>query len=205
MDQGVTELQRIGLKFFFENTGEATRKDAAPLRPRDFVPVFHGWIQTHAVDGLLIDVADYEHLAEGPSVMLIAYHGNYSIDLRDHRMGLLYVRKQAVEGSLPQRLLSLCRVVLEAGRLLEHEPRLGGRVKLRGDEVQLIANDRLLAPNAAETLTALRPALSEFLNQLYEGAECNVARDPDPRERLTLTIRAPHSVPIQTLLDRVAR
>ena len=137
--------------------------------------------------------------------MLIAHHGNYSIDLRDHRMGLLYVRKQAVEGALPRRLLSLCRLVLEAGRLLEHEPRLGGRVKLRGDEVQLIANDRLLAPNAAETLTALRPALSEFLNQLYDGAECNVARDPDPRERLTLTIRAPHAVPIQTLLDRVAR
>ncbi len=60
MDQRVTDLQRIGLKFFFEGTGEATRKGAAPLRPRDFIPVFHGWIQTHAVDGLLIDVADYE-------------------------------------------------------------------------------------------------------------------------------------------------
>ena len=199
MDHAVSELQRIGLKLFFQETGE----DAAPLRSRDFIPVFHGWIQTHAVDGLLIDVVDYEHLPEGPGVMLVAHEGNYSIDLRDRRMGLLYFRKQAVDGSLPQRLVSLCRLVLEAGRLLENEPQLGGRVKFRGDQVQLIANDRLLAPNTEDTLTALRSALSQFLNQLYDGAECEVSRDSDPQERLTLTVRAPQPVSIQTLLDRV--
>ena len=199
MDHAVSELQRIGLKLFFQETGEG----AAPLRPRDFIPVFHGWIQAHAVDGLLIDVVDYEHLPEGPGVMLITHEGNYSIDLRDRRMGLLYFRKQAVDGSLPQRLVSLCRLVLEAGRLLENELQLGGRVKFRGDQVQLIANDRLLAPNTEDTLTALRPALSQFLNQLYDGAECEVSRDSDPQERLTLTVRAPQPVSIQTLFDRV--
>ena len=198
VDHAIAELQRIDLKLFMED-GE----DAASPRPKDFIPVFHAWIQRHAVDGLLIDVADYDHLAEGPGVMLVAHEGNYCIDRRDRRVGLLYSRTHPIEGSLSQRLTSLCRILLKAARLLEDEPQLGGRVKFRGDEIQLIANDRLLAPNTEATLTALRPALAEFLGKLYNGDECQVSRDVDPRERLTLTIKALQPVPLQTLLDRM--
>ena len=196
MDHAVAELQRIGLKLFIED-----EENAAP-RPTDFIPVFHDWIQRHAVDGLLIDVADYDHLAEGPGVMLVAHEGNYCIDRRD-RVGLLYSRKHPIEGPLSQRLTSLCQILLKAARLLEDEPQLGGRVKFGGDEIQLIANDRLLAPNTEAALTALRPALAEFLGKLYNGDECQVSRDVDPRERLTLTIKAPQPIPLQTLLDRM--
>ena len=63
MSAPIEELQRIGVKLFMV--------DGVSVRPREFVPVFHRWIQTQAVrDQLLIDVADYEHVPEGPGVLL---------------------------------------------------------------------------------------------------------------------------------------
>ena len=43
--------------------------------------MFHRWIQTRAVDGLLIDVADYTHLKDGPQVLLAGHEGNYSMPI----------------------------------------------------------------------------------------------------------------------------
>ena len=54
----VANLQRIALKIFLD--------DESVLEPADVIQVFHRWIQTRAVDGLLIDVADYSHMATGP-------------------------------------------------------------------------------------------------------------------------------------------
>ena len=51
----VANLQRIVLKIFLD--------EESVLEPSDVIPVFHPWIQTQAVDGLLIDVADYTHMA----------------------------------------------------------------------------------------------------------------------------------------------
>lgn len=205
METPVSELQRIGLKFFVEDAGlpGAGSPDAGSLQVSEFIPIFHRWVQTHAVDGLLIDVADYAHVPDGPGVMLIAYEGNYCVDLGDGRMGMLYYRKQAVDGGLPERLISLCRTVLKASRILEEEDALGGRMKFRGDQFQLVANDRLLAPNSDETLSAFEPVLAEFLGRLYGDSDCKIVRDTNPRERFTLTVTAPRPVPIQTLLDRL--
>ena len=68
------KLQRVALKVFF------TPQTASTFKTREVIPVFHRWIQTQAVDGLLIDVADYTHLPTGPAVILIAHEGQYSID-----------------------------------------------------------------------------------------------------------------------------
>ena len=58
-----------------------------------FSGVFQGWIQRKALDGQLIDVADYRHVFEGPSVVLIGHDGDYTIEKRDGRLGLLFTRK----------------------------------------------------------------------------------------------------------------
>ena len=76
----VGDLQRVALKVFLT--------DDSVLDPRDAIPVFHRWIQTHAVDGLLIDVADYAHLPTGPTVLLVAHEGHYSLDRTHGRLGL---------------------------------------------------------------------------------------------------------------------
>ena len=51
MIHSVENLYRFGIKVFLSESPDPDL--------HTFVPMFHRWIQTHAVDGLLIDVADY--------------------------------------------------------------------------------------------------------------------------------------------------
>jgi hypothetical protein len=190
------ELQRIGIKLY--------AADGVSLRPRELVPVFHRWIQTQAIgDQLLIDVADYAHVPEGPGVMLIAHEGNFSLDLGGGRMGLAYQRKTPAAGTLADRLRVVARTVLDACCRLEEEPALDGRVRFRGDELQLFANDRLHAPNHAETLAAFQPALQQLVRALYGDVDCTVTPEREARERFSVHVRAPSAVGARDLLPRL--
>ena len=119
-----TAVQRIGLKVFLD--------DGAVLSPRDVIPVFHRWIQTRAVDGMLIDVADYAHLPTGPLVLLVAHEGRYVLDRGDDRLGLQYVRTQPLDGRLETRLRTVAGMLVRAARLLESDATLPGPVRFRG-------------------------------------------------------------------------
>jgi hypothetical protein len=197
MDSPLARLQRIGAKLFL--------RDGASVRPKDFVAVFHRWIRTRALDGLLIDVADYEHVSEGPSIVLVGHEGNYSLDTADGRMGLCYSRKQPARGDLDERLVTLVRSVVRASRLLEEDADLGGGLHFEGGEILLFANDRLLAPNSEATFAAFRPALDGLLRRLYGDGGCEITRNPEPRERFTLTIKAPRPVALGALSERLGK
>jgi hypothetical protein len=195
MENAVSQLQRIGLKLFVGKSSSFTL--------RELVPIYHRWIQQHAVEGLLIDVADYQHVPGGPGVMLVAHEGNYAMDLADSRTGLLYYRKQPATGSLTDRFVSLARTVLLAARRLEEEPSLAGRIEFPGNEWELLANDRLLAPNSDETFAAIAPSMNELLAKLFAGAKCEVVRETDAAERFSVDIRAPQPVAVRDLLVRL--
>ena len=195
MTPDVADLQRIALKVFLDR--------GSVLKPADVIPVFHRWIQTRAVDGLLIDVADYSHMATGPCVVLVAHEGHYVLDRTGGRLGLQYARRQPHDGPLADRLTSLGRILLRAGRLLETDRSLPGPVRFRGDEIQCVANDRLLAPNRTETLTAFRPALDAFLTTLAADAAWTLTREADPRARFGVLARTPGAATLDTLADRL--
>ncbi len=154
-------VQRIALKVFLD--------ERSALSPRDVIPVFHRWIQTRAVDGLLIDVADYTHLPTGPLVLLVGHEGRYVLDRDDERLGLQYVRTQPLDGPLETRLRTGAGMLVRAARLLESDATLPGPVRFRGDEIEWVANDRLLAPNTPETLSVVRPAFESFLGTLSDA------------------------------------
>ncbi len=191
----VANLQRIALKIFLD--------DISVLNPADVIPVFHRWIQTQAVDGLLIDVADYSHMPTGPCVLLVAHEGHYVLDRAGGRLGLQYARRQPLDGPLPDRLAALGRILLRAGRLLETDTSLSGPVRFLGNTIECIANYRLLAPNRPETLTALRPALDRFLTTLSAGAGWTVTREADPRARFEILAHTPAAATLETLVERL--
>jgi hypothetical protein len=191
------ELQRIGLKLFAE--------DGASVQPRQLVPIFHRWIQTQAIaDHLLIDVADYSHVPDGPGVMLVAHEGNFSLDLGGGRMGLKYNRKIPAAGALGDRLRHVARTVFDACRRLQEEPGLAGKIRFRGDELQLFANDRLHAPNRPQQLAAFQPALQGMVRTLYGESRCTVTPEADPKERFSVHVRAREAVSLGDLLARLA-
>lgn len=189
------ELQRLGVKFFLH--------DSSQLKLGDLVPVFHSWIQKQLVeDHILVDVHNYSHVHEGPGILLVAHEGNFSIDLRDGRLGLFYYRKQPLDGALESRLKNIFRTTLQGVRLLENEPQLG-KVQFKTDELLLVANDRLNAPNTEATFQLLEPELSRFFGQLLDGDDFTLTRQEDPRERFTVRVQAGHSQDTQALLDRL--
>jgi hypothetical protein len=189
------ELDRLGVKCFVEN--------AASVELLEFIPIFHRWIQTRALDDLLIDVADYSHMHAGPGILLVAHEGNYGLDETGHRRGLVYYSKRELEGSLSERLATVCRKALKACERLECEPELQGRLKFWGDELQVFANDRLLAPNSDETWAVFEPELRELLSRLYPSADYSLSREPDPKERLSVTVKASAPAEIGALLRRL--
>ena len=190
-----TTVQRIALKLFLD--------EGAVLSPRDVVPVFHRWIQTRAVDGLLIDVADYTHLPTGPLVLLVGHEGRYVLDRGGDRLGLQYVRTQPLDGPLETRLRTVAGMLLRAARLLEDDPALAGPVRFRGDEIECVSNDRLLAPNTPDTLSALGPAFESFLARLSGGAPWTLTPHAGPGTRFGLHASTPAGPPIEILRRRL--
>jgi hypothetical protein len=195
MTPDVTNLQRISLKIFLASE--------SVLDPRDVIPVFHRWIQTQAVDGILIDVANYSHMATGPCVLLVAHEGHYILDRTGGRLGLRYTRRQPLDGTLPDRLVTLGRTLVRAGRLLETEVSLSGPVRFNGHEIECLANDRLLAPNEANTLTAFRPSIDTFLSTLSPGSDWALTHDSDPLALFGVTAHAPEAASLETIAARL--
>ena len=188
-------LQRINLKFYLE--------DPASLSADEAFRIFNSWIPT-TPDEVLIDVADYSHLAEGPLTLLVGHEANYSLDNHSAEMGLLYSRKQPADGDLTERLASAFKAALTACRRLEEEPSLAGKVKFRRGDLLLVANDRLNATNDEAGENDLRAALDPVLAQLFADAEYAVERDPEPELRLNLRIRCQTDADAAALLGNLA-
>ena len=188
-------LQRINVKFYLE--------DPESLSAQEAFRVFNSWIPT-TPDEVLIDVADYSHLDEGPLTLLVGHEANYSLDNHSAEMGLLYSRKQPADGDLTERLASAFKAALTACRRLEEEPSLAGKVKFRSGDMFLVANDRLNATNDEAGENTLRAALDPVLTRLFAGAEYAVERDDAPQLRLNLRIRCQTNADTATLLGNLA-
>lgn len=197
MAPAIDDLQRFGLKLFL-NPG-------TDVDVRTFVPVFHRWIQTDALEGLQIDVADYSHLSDGPCVLLAGHEGNYAIDRSEGRLGLYHYRKQPTSGTLGERLVAAGRAVLHAAMLLEADESVGSVCRFRGDEIQFVANDRLRAPVGPETTESLRPTLAMFGRRLFGQQLENEIVASDQPDRLRLTIRSTHAEPLESLLQNISQ
>ncbi len=160
----------------------------------EFIPVFHRWITERALPELLIDVADYSHVHEGPGVLLVGYDAIYAYDQSRGEPGLLYSRRRETSpelngiGALERRLESLLDCAFRACDLIEAEPQLGGRVRFDRHRLELRVNDRLV-PREEETVAALESAFERALAAAgveNGGPPVKVARIGEARERLTL-------------------
>ena len=170
------DLQRIIVKVFAEQGQD--------IDPYEFMGVLQRWIREHTVPGTLIDVADYKHIHQGIGVILVAHEFNVNVDYVDGRMGLEYRRKQPLEGTLEQHVETILNDLMSMARQLESEPEFQNRLKFSGTELQITANDRLLAPNEDTAVHALQPALESAVKSVL--GNITLTRTPnDPRERLT--------------------
>ena len=184
--------------------------DPSGVELEEFIPVFHDWIQAQQLAELLIDVADYRHVPQGPGIVLIAHDAHYVMDLTDARLGLLYSRRRETHPSrsaiqsVEERLRSVWHCALTACQRLEAHPVLHGRLQFRGNELLLRCNDRLQAPNTTAAYDELCQHLDPFLATLYPGQRVEVEHLREHTSRLTVAIKVPESPDVDTLLTRLA-
>lgn len=189
------ELQHVNVKLLVKNPQEV---DLEPL-----IPVFHGWIQDQVCEELLLDVADYRHVYAGPGVVLIGHQGNYSVDNTDGRLGVRYNRKAVLDGSNQGRLKQAARAALTACQRLEAEPRLGGRLRFNGQEIEVFINDRLVTLNRDATRETVKSDFRIFFQKLFRGSEYSLSYGSDPRRLFAVSVKASRPFLVADLLENL--
>ena len=186
--------QRLSIKFF-------AKADKAPdLGP--FTPLFHRWIQNGTVEGLLVDVADYKHVPDGPGVMLIGHDVDYGIDLAGGKAGLLVVRKRYErQGELAEVLRDTIRKAVLAARAIQADATTG--LELSASCIQITLIDRLAAPNTDESFAEARRQIEPLLGELFEEGFDAQRGSTDPRACLSLVVTTKAATDFDALLDRL--
>ncbi len=191
------QLQHVNVKLLVRHRNEAN------LEP--LIPVFHSWIENQAADDeLLIDVADYSHVPAGPGIVLIGHEGNYSVDNTGNRLGVRYNRKAILDGSNQDCLSQAARAALTACRRLEGEPRLGGKFRFNGQDIEIFINDRLIAPNTAATREAFDADFQAFSRKLFRGKEYSISYGEDSRSLFIAFLRTAQPFSVADLLEALA-
>ena len=158
----------------------------------ELIVVFHDWIRTKALaDDVLIDVADYAHVQEGPGVLLVCHEGHYVLDRSRGSVGLAYHRRRGVPAAIAGETAAVAlRRLIRAARLLEQDERLRGKLAFDTTSLEIRALDRLRAPNDAEGWTAIEVPIREAIASVWREPPLELVReDGDPRRPLSARAR----------------
>ena len=172
-------VQHVRVKIF--------ARDPAPAGLDAAIAVFHRWIQDRACPEMLIDVADYRHVPNGPGVVLMGHEASYNLDQTKGRLGLLYNRRQA-GGAAQENLRQAYDAALAACRRLEDEPEFRSMLKFNPGDFEISINDRLAAPNTESTYLALKPELDRFLTAVCGAGAYSIERRGEPRELFCVAV-----------------
>lgn len=195
---GMTHIspQRSAVKIFFA--------DGIVVDPPLMVAMFHEWIRNKIVEGLLIDVADYTHVHEGPAIVLVGHDIDYTIDLSEARPGLMVTRKRRTRSALAEDIRQGVRRVFAAARALQQRADPHPPVRFRTDELRVQVIDRLRFPQSADAVEAVRGAIEPLFAKLFEPSGCTIENAAtDARMPVTLRVRASGAPPLDTLIGRL--
>lgn len=172
---------KIQVKLFAENLR------ADELEP--FVPVFHRWIRDSVLEEMVIDVADYTHVPEGPGVVLIGHGSDYYVDAGENRPGVLYSRKRDLPEGAHLVEDGLGRA-LRAAELLAKESELPTKPTFSHREILIRIPDRLSLQNDDASFERVRGDVAAALERVVAGCKFALTREGDPRDPLTIRARA---------------
>jgi len=190
------EFQHVNVKLFV--------KDPEAVDLERLIPVFHGWIQNQGRRELLLDIADYRHVASGPGMVLIGHYGNFSVDNAGSRLGVRYNCKRPIEGTNQDRLAHSTQAAFACCQRLEDEPSLNHTIQFNGHEIEFSINDRLLAPNTPPTRAAAEAEFRNFFSCLFGEGEYTMKYASDCRSPLSVHVRTANAFDTATLLNNLA-
>jgi len=151
-----------------------------------FIEGFHGWVAGQSMAEMMIDVADYRHVPDGPGVVIVGLEADYAIDNMGGRWGLRYNRKGAVEGRNADRLRQAFAAAAATCARLEAE--FEG-LRFSRQEFAIFVNDRALAPNNEETRSQLRAEIDSLVKEQLSVADYSAELTEDPRRLAEATVK----------------
>jgi hypothetical protein len=191
------QIQQLELKLFLE---EGLAIDQAAL-----IPIFHRWIRDDQLgrEVLLIDVADYRHVPDGPGVMLVADGAQWRVDEAAGQVGLVFARKRDEPGEARGKLAEAFRYALTACQLLEKEPTLRP-LRFRADRARITVMSRRVIGGDRAGFAAFEPEVRALAASIYPGADLTIEHANQPREALTVELRASQAPSPAELLARLS-
>ena len=177
----ISNVRRLCAKLY-ANGAEEIKDDV-------FVALFHEWIQQRALPSVLLDVADYTHVPDGPGVILVGHATTFALDRGDGRFGLLAQRRRP-DSDARSAIASVVRELLEVATRLEADERLEGALVFDRSVLRIDVNDRLHARNTDASFEELAPLARDVVAEVLGGSALAVERiENDPRDRLALIAR----------------
>ena len=165
------DLQHIAIKVFVD--GDLT------VDWEQFINVFHEWTAEQSMPEMMIDVADYRHVPNGPGVVLVGHDADYYMDNTDGQPGLRYVSKAKQNlDNAAQVKQAFDRVASACARL---EAKLEG-LKFSRTDVEVTINDRAIAPNNDSTRAMLSNELPGLLETAIGHAPAKVTVQQEDRK-----------------------
>lgn len=188
---------RTAIKLYF---AEDTQVD-----PAKAITVFHRWIRDKTVEGLLIDAADYKHVAEGPAAMLVAHEYDYIIDLSEGRPGLTLVRKRpAAVDTLADDIADLLRKLVVAASAFALNPDPHPPVSFDTGALRIQVMDRLNYPHDAGTVAAVTDQANAALTRAFDSSTVTLtSATDDPRAPITLAASIANPPDLTTLYNNL--
>lgn len=189
-------LQHISVKIF--------AYPSCDIDPSALIPIFHTWIQSKASnDMLLIDVADYAHVHEGPGVLLMGHEGYFGFGHDHGGLGLTYANKRMAAGTTQDRLRqALHRALTAANRLVNDRP-VVEQLHFDASRLLIAIDDRLDAPNTAQSFAALKGDIETVLADLYDGDQVKLEQIEDPKTALRVKATITTETDLPTLIQRI--
>ena len=187
--------QRLQLKVFTEK---------GQVSDNALIEQFHAWIQEDVLDEVVIDVADYSHVPDGPGILLVTHEADYAYDCV-RGAGLRYVRKKSMPGSLDEAILQAYKQLVKAADKLEvSTARSSAPLSFKLHAIELAVLDRRLYPNTAETEEAVMKVLSPLFSPMTGDKELEITRlNEDSRYPLTLQVVIPQELTIDRILNAI--
>lgn len=176
-------------------------RDGNAPHPHAWFKSFATWINNSPE--ILVDVADYSHVEDGPVIILVGHEAHYSIDHAGRRLGLLRDQRHWMSGNNTEKLLSTLRATLTGAARLEGDSAIQPTPGFLASDLKLVINSRAIAPNTDETLQAIKPELQSVLDGLYGAGEYSLSRDLDPRQRFTVQVTSKQAMTVSQALSRL--
>ena len=171
------EFQHVAFKIFVD--GELNTDW------EQFINVFHDWVAAQSMPEMMIDVADYRHVPDGPGVVMVGREADYYMDNTDGRPGLRYVCKAKSDASNEEQVKQAFAAASSACVRLEKA--ISG-LKFSRTEFEITINDRAYAPNTDDTRSSLQSELPSILSTVL-GSDPQLDIQSDARKLAGASVR----------------